>query len=114
MTGGATAPGEGAGSGTGGTPGAPAAAGVRGFQFTASGRNWPWPSAMKSDAAAPKFWNHVNGVAMVAPVDDDTCAGFTAAPENAGEDVPDPVSPPSRPDNDVEPVAVWLAASVSA
>ena len=96
-----------------GMNGAPAAAGHSGSQFTAPGRNWPWPSAMKSDAAAPTFWNHVNGVAMVAPVDDDTCAGFTAAPERPDEDVPDPVSPPSRPDNDVEPVAVWLAASVS-
>src|ERR1700739_1026172 len=99
--------------GPGGTPGASAPPGHSGSQFTAPGRNWPWPSAMKSDAAAPTFWNHVNGVAMVAPVEDDTCAGAAVAPDSAGGDVPDPVRAPSRPDNDVEPVAVWLAASVS-
>ena len=109
-TGEATAPTGTAGIGPGGTPGAAAPPGHSGSQFTAPGRNWPWPSAMKSDAAAPTFWNQLNGVAMVAPVVG--CAG-QAAPDTADDDVPDPVSPPSRLDNDVEPVAVWLAASVS-
>src|SRR6201999_3918404 len=110
----ATAPAATAGPiGAVGMNGAPAAAGHSGSQFTAPGRDWPWASAMKSGAAAPSFRNHVNGVAMVAPVDDDPCAGFTAAPDIADDEVPDPVSPLSRLDNDVEPVAVWLAASVS-
>ncbi|GLB81311.1 hypothetical protein SRL2020226_28920 [Mycobacterium kiyosense] len=29
---------------------------IAGFQLTEPGRNCPWPSAMKSDAAAPTFW----------------------------------------------------------
>src|SRR5947209_12314758 len=39
-----------------GMNGASSAPGPCGSQLTAPGRNWPWPRAMKSDAAAPVFW----------------------------------------------------------
>ncbi len=67
---------------------------------------------MKSDEAAPTFWNQLNGVPIAAPVVG-SAAAVVAAPDTADDEVPDPVRPPSRPDNDVEPVEVWLAASVS-
>ena len=58
---------------------------------------------------------------MTAPVEVEKAGGSAAAapvvelsiPESPDEDVPDPVSPPRIPDNDVELVAAWLADSVA-
>ena len=61
-------------------------------------------SAMLLSLAGCASRNEPPPYAAVAPVEDDVWAGLKAAPD----------SEPSMPDNDVEPVAAWLADSVSA
>lgn len=73
---------------------------------------------MKSDAAAPKFWPQSSGVPSVEPAEvytrESPDSKFRIEESEGGSAAVVAADAAARPDNDVEPVADWLAASVSA